>query len=101
MIKWNRLVGEGPGWEPSPEVTANLLGIVNEALSNVARHAMASRVTVEASGDPDRNLYLSVRDNGRGFDRARCDARCRKRTRIRDRDLHHATDQPSMRKDGR
>jgi two-component system, NarL family, sensor histidine kinase DevS len=62
------LVGDGPGWEPSPEETANLLGIVNEALNNIIRHAMASQVSVEASGDPDGSLRLSVRDNGRGFD---------------------------------
>ncbi len=61
-------VGDGPGWEPAPDVTAHLLGIVNEALSNVVRHAMASRVWVESSGGPDGNLHLSVRDNGRGFD---------------------------------
>jgi signal transduction histidine kinase len=62
------LLRDGPGWEPSPDVTAHLLGIVNEALSNVVRHATASRVWVETSADPDRSLRLSVRDNGRGFD---------------------------------
>ena len=62
------LVQDGPTWEPPPDVTGHLLGIVNEALSNVVRHAMASRVWVETSGDPDGNLHLSVRDNGRGFD---------------------------------
>ena len=111
------LVRDGPSWEPPADVTAHLLGIVNEALSNVVRHAMASRVWVETSGDPDGNLRLSVRDNGRGFDvsaapptgasgprqhaipgaRAGGDARGRERSRIRDRDLDHATDEPSMR----
>ena len=62
------LVRDGPGWEPSPDVTAHLLGIVNEALSNVVRHATASRVWVETSADPDGRLRLSVRDNGHGFD---------------------------------
>jgi signal transduction histidine kinase len=62
------LVRDGPGWEPSPDATAHLLGIVNEALSNVVRHATASRVWVETSADPDGSLRLSVRDNGRGFD---------------------------------
>ena len=62
------LVRDGPGWEPSPDVTAHLLGIVNEALSNVVRHATASRVWVETSADPDGSLRLSVRDNGHGFD---------------------------------
>ncbi len=62
------LVGDGPGWEPSPDVTAHLLGIVNEALSNVARHAAATRAWVEASSGRDGTLVLTVRDNGRGFD---------------------------------
>ena len=41
---------------------------MNEALSNVVRHATASRVWVETSADPDGSLRLSVRDNGHGFD---------------------------------
>lgn len=62
------LSGDGPGWEPAPDVTAHLLGIVNEALSNVARHAVASRAWVDASSGPDGNLVVTVRDNGHGFD---------------------------------
>ena len=59
---------DGAGWEPPADVTAHLLGIVNEALSNVARHAAASRVWVDASRGPGERLVLTVRDNGHGFD---------------------------------
>jgi signal transduction histidine kinase len=62
------LSGDGPGWEPAPRVTAHLMGIVNEALSNVARHAMATQAWVDASSGPDGSLVLAVRDNGHGFD---------------------------------
>jgi signal transduction histidine kinase len=55
--------------EPQDVVTSHLLGIVNEALSNVARHSGATRAWVDVSGD-ERGLTLSVRDNGRGFDAA-------------------------------
>jgi signal transduction histidine kinase len=58
----------GPESEPPTEVTAQLLGIVNEALSNVVRHAAASRAWVDASSGPDGSVVLRVRDNGRGFD---------------------------------
>ncbi len=62
------LAGGGLEPEPPAEVTAHLLGIVNEALSNVARHAAASRAWVDASSGPDGSVVLRVRDNGRGFD---------------------------------
>ena len=46
---------------------AELLRIAQEALSNVARHADATMVTVEAVVE-DGRLALSIRDNGKGFD---------------------------------
>jgi signal transduction histidine kinase len=55
--------------EPAETVTSHLLGIVNEALSNVARHSGATRAWIDAAGDED-GLTLTVRDNGRGFDPA-------------------------------
>ncbi|MEO8437160.1 MAG: GAF domain-containing sensor histidine kinase [Chloroflexota bacterium] len=55
--------------EPSPEATAHLLGIVNEALSNIARHSGASRAMVRLAPD-DGGLRLMVTDNGHGFDPA-------------------------------
>jgi signal transduction histidine kinase len=55
--------------EPTLDATAHLLGIVNEALSNVARHSGASRALVTAVTDRDA-LRLSVTDNGHGFEPA-------------------------------
>jgi signal transduction histidine kinase len=55
--------------EPSPDVIAHLLGIVNEALSNVARHSGASRALVVVASDGE-GLDVSVTDNGRGFEPA-------------------------------
>jgi signal transduction histidine kinase len=58
-----------PGSEPTAEMTAHLLGIVNEALSNVARHSGASRALILVGTDAD-HVRVSVSDNGRGFDSA-------------------------------
>ncbi|HYO80564.1 MAG TPA: GAF domain-containing sensor histidine kinase, partial [Bryobacteraceae bacterium] len=51
----------------SPEVEVNLLRIVQEALSNAARHARATHIRIELSYENGR-LRLAVIDNGRGFD---------------------------------
>ena len=50
----------------SDEVRAHLLAVLHEALSNVARHALATSVTVvlEVSGD---QVVLTVADDGRGL----------------------------------
>jgi signal transduction histidine kinase len=56
--------------EPDVTVTAHLLGVVNEALSNIARHSGASRAMVWVNVGPDGSLQLRVEDNGRGFDPA-------------------------------
>jgi signal transduction histidine kinase len=56
--------------EPSPEVTGNLLAIVTESLSNVARHSHASRASVELVAAADGALELTIEDNGIGFDPA-------------------------------
>jgi signal transduction histidine kinase len=55
--------------EPSTDTTAHLLGIVHEALGNVARHSGASRAVITVSTTDDA-LELAVTDNGRGFDPA-------------------------------
>ena len=55
--------------EPAETVTSHLLGIVNEALSNVARHSGATRAWIDVVGDAG-GLSVAVRDNGRGFDPA-------------------------------
>jgi two-component system nitrate/nitrite sensor histidine kinase NarX len=49
-----------------PEVHAQLIRIVQEALSNVRKHAQASQVRI-ACREVNGMLWLEIRDNGRGF----------------------------------
>jgi signal transduction histidine kinase len=56
----------GPAVRLAPQVELALYRIAQEALSNVARHAQASRATVELHFAPEEVL-LSVTDNGQGF----------------------------------
>lgn len=49
----------------SEEVSADLTATLHEALTNVARHARASRVDVEVTADDDQ-ILLRVRDDGIG-----------------------------------
>ncbi|MFC9925302.1 sensor histidine kinase [Streptomyces sp. NPDC127190] len=58
------------------EVAATLLRIAQEALSNAARHARASRVGVTLSFMGDE-VSLDIRDDGTGFDPAAVPARTR------------------------
>jgi len=52
---------------PSIEITA--YRIVQESITNIVRHAGASRVVVEVNGgESGEEIELIVRDNGRGFD---------------------------------
>ena len=53
----------------SPAIRSELLSIAREALSNVARHAAATLVTVEVTREGG-DLRLEVSDNGQGFDPA-------------------------------
>jgi PAS domain S-box-containing protein len=55
--------------ELAPDVSTALFRIFQEALTNVARHARATRVEVVQQKRRDR-LVLRIRDNGRGFDPA-------------------------------
>ncbi|MNM18727.1 Sensor histidine kinase LiaS [compost metagenome] len=41
--------------------------LVQEGLTNVARHAQADRATVELRADADGTLHLAIEDNGRGL----------------------------------
>ena len=52
------------------EVVAELLAVTREALSNVARHAAATRASVDLAATP-RELRLELSDNGHGFDAGR------------------------------
>jgi signal transduction histidine kinase len=49
------------------EVAVNLYRVVQEALSNVARHAAARHVKIHMTCE-SRRLALTIRDDGRGFD---------------------------------
>lgn len=66
MIDVESHVAELPA-EPNPDVTAHLLGIVNEALSNIARHAGATRARIDVTSDGG-GLRVAIVDNGHGFD---------------------------------
>ena len=52
--------------ELAPEVNAQLVRIVQEALSNIRKHSAASRVWISTRTD-HKDIVLEVRDNGRGF----------------------------------
>ncbi len=56
--------------EPDDHTTAHLFGVVNESLSNVARHSGATRATVFVECRRADGLTLVVEDNGHGFDPA-------------------------------
>ena len=53
----------------APDVSTALFRILQESLTNVARHAQATRVEVVLHKQRDR-LVLWMHDNGRGFDQA-------------------------------
>jgi signal transduction histidine kinase len=50
-----------------PEAAIHLYRIVQEALSNVARHSGAREAWVTL-GEKDNHLHLEIRDNGKGFE---------------------------------
>jgi signal transduction histidine kinase len=54
----------------SDEVVIALINAAGEALTNAAKHAEASRVVVFADTDDEGRLFISVRDDGKGFDPA-------------------------------
>ena len=47
---------------------AAIAGAAREAITNAAKHAEATRVTVYAEAEDDGIVFVSVRDDGRGFD---------------------------------
>jgi signal transduction histidine kinase len=53
-----------------PGVVEAVAGAVGEALTNAAKHAAAGRATVFAEPDGDRRVFVSVKDDGQGFDTA-------------------------------
>lgn len=50
----------------SPQVKTGLFRICQESLTNIARHSQATEVEIDLGID-DTELYLTVRDNGKGF----------------------------------
>ncbi len=52
--------------EYPPNVQAQLIRIIQEALSNVRKHAAAEHVTIRGIQKPD-SVLIEVRDNGKGF----------------------------------
>jgi ligand-binding sensor domain-containing protein/signal transduction histidine kinase len=52
-----------------PDVRRELLLILKESVTNIAKHAHCTRASVDFSVD-GRHLRLNIRDNGRGFDLA-------------------------------
>jgi len=60
-------------WQLSPSLNTALYRVCQEALTNVARHAGASKVEVSLAREGDE-VVLTVRDHGRGIDRAKITA---------------------------
>jgi signal transduction histidine kinase len=60
--------------ELDAERTTQLMHLAREALSNVVRHAGATRITIQLGGDPG-GLSLKIADDGRGFDLAQVPTR--------------------------
>jgi PAS domain S-box-containing protein len=56
--------------EPAPELRATLYRTMQEAVTNVRKHAHATRVTVEVA-TVDDGVRVRVRDDGAGFDPSR------------------------------
>lgn len=61
-----RLQVQGEGLPLPADVQVQVLHVVQEALSNVRKHAQASHVSLEVR--KGAHWQLTVRDNGRGFD---------------------------------
>jgi len=52
-------------------VEREIIGIVQEALTNAVKHSLAQRITIKASTVNSLGLRLSVADDGRGIPRER------------------------------
>jgi len=59
----------------APEMEIALYRIVQEALTNVARHAQATRVTIRLKGGAGGVVTAVIEDDGRGFDTEKIAAR--------------------------
>ena len=61
--------------EPADDVIEALAGAVGEALANAGKHAQADKVVVYAEPDWEDGIFVSVKDNGVGFDPEAVDKR--------------------------
>lgn len=61
--------------EPSPDTINAVAGAVGEALANAGKHAEAERIVVYAEPDPEEGLFVSIKDDGVGFDPETVDRR--------------------------
>jgi signal transduction histidine kinase len=60
---------DDPDAPPQPEsVLHALTGATGEAIANAAKHASPNRVVVFAEVDDDGSVFVSIRDDGSGFD---------------------------------
>lgn len=73
LTEWQRSTGIDVNYQPPEPETAlpvelagHIVSIVAEGLSNVARHAAASRVTVTLTVNPEE-VVLSIVDDGKGM----------------------------------
>jgi len=70
QLRWNIEVSctiSGLGERLSPEIETTIYRIVQEALTNTARHAHATHVSVSLC-EQHGVIHLLIRDNGQGFD---------------------------------
>jgi len=81
---------EKPEKEPDSQLSIALFRIVQEALTNAARHAEATRVKVELAKvqEPVPFVRLIVTDNGKGFDIRRAHGKSLGLVGMKERALH-------------
>lgn len=68
-VRVDVVVDDGTPCELPEEVEQHLLRITQEAVTNVLKHAGASRIWVKLHAEA-RKLYLRIGDDGRGFEQA-------------------------------
>ncbi|SRR5579884_151435 len=59
---------EGEDWRLRPEAAFGLMRIVQEALTNAAKHALPSVIEITLARAPRGSLTCVIRDDGKGFD---------------------------------
>jgi signal transduction histidine kinase len=59
---------EGDEWNLRPEAAFGLTRILQEALTNAAKHAQATSVKVLLRRSPGQKVICRIEDNGKGFD---------------------------------